>query len=209
VIRDPESAEPVSAFITVHERPFHLFVVGRTLEYFAHLHPGPAGPGAFEVAHDLPPGEYMLIADFLPREGSAQTLQRAIATPGYRGPLVPAPVELPEESPERTIDGVRVRLDTARLAAGKYAELTVIVTDASTGEPLRDLEPYLGAAAHMLIVSADLTQAIHGHPEAQAPGPSVRFAPLLPVGGSYKLWVQFQRKGRVVTVPFHIRVAGG
>ena len=30
-VRDPESGEPVTSFIDVHERPFHLFILGRDL----------------------------------------------------------------------------------------------------------------------------------------------------------------------------------
>jgi len=45
--------------------------------------------------------------------------------------------------------------------------------------------------------------AIHGHPEGQASsGPDMVFRLVLPSPGVYKLWLQFQRKGRVVTVPF-------
>ena len=57
----------------------------RRLEYFRHLHPELVRDGGFEVKHDLPPGEYVLIADFLPIGRRAQMLQRAVVTPGYRG----------------------------------------------------------------------------------------------------------------------------
>jgi hypothetical protein len=60
----------------------------------------------------------------------------------------------------------------------------------------------------MLIVNADLTEADHAHPEeATASGPSVSFQPMMPAAGPYKIWVQFQRKGRVITVPFVVQVA--
>jgi hypothetical protein len=39
VVRDPRWRKPVRDFALVHERVFHLFVVGRDLEYFAHVHP--------------------------------------------------------------------------------------------------------------------------------------------------------------------------
>jgi hypothetical protein len=70
-------------------------------------------------------GEFVLIADFLPQSGRAQMLQRAIVTPGYRGSLFPATPDLtPDSTAEKTIDGVRVKLDLVGLKAGKEAVLT-------------------------------------------------------------------------------------
>jgi hypothetical protein len=58
----------------------------------------------------------------------------------------------------------------------------------------------------MLMVAADLTEAIHGHPEDRGPQSTVTFEPLIPAAGTYKLWVQFQRQGQVLTAPFVIQV---
>ena len=101
-----------------------------------------------------------------------------------------------------------MRLDATGLKAGREALLRFTLADAATGTAISDLEPFLGAAGHMLIVSADLTDANHAHPEEQAArGPSVSFQPRMPAAGLYKLWVQFQRKGQVITVPFVVSVA--
>jgi hypothetical protein len=203
VIRDPESGQPVPSFAIVHDRPFHLFIVDRSLEHFDHVHPEPAGEGTFELKEPIPPGEYMLIADFLPHGGTSQTVQRAIVTPGHDGPLLPPAPRLAESPRERVVEGIRFVLDAADVRARRPATLRVTMTDAKTGAPLTDLEPYLGAPAHLLIVNADLTDAVHGHPlETDTRGPTVTFEPLMPVEGMYKLWVQVQRQGRVVTVPF-------
>ena len=208
-VRDPATGKPVPAFAAVHERLLHLFIIDRALDYFAHVHPAPAGDGVFDLRYRLPPGEYVLIADFLPQGGTSQMLQHAIVTPGYRGPLFPPAADLKPEIPaEKTVDGLRVRLDATGLRAGKEAVLRFTLTDAVNGVPVTDLEPFLGAPGHMLIVNADLTEANHAHPEERAtPGPSMSFQPLMPAAGPYKLWVQFQRKGRVITVPFVVAVA--
>jgi hypothetical protein len=209
-LRDPESGRPVSAFATIHERLLHVFIIDRRLEYFQHVHPEPAGDGVFELKQDVPPGEYVLIADFLPQGGRAQMLQRAIVTPGYRGALFPpTPHLVPDPSTEKADGGVRVRLDASGLKAGKEAGLRFTLTDMATGAPVSDLEPFLGAAGHMLIVNADLTEANHVHPEEPATrGPSMTFQPLMPASGLYKLWLQFQRHGLVVTIPFVVSVQG-
>jgi hypothetical protein len=208
--RDPENGRPVPAFTTIHERLLHLFIIDRSLEYFRHVHPEPAGRGVFELKQDVPPGEYVLIADFLPQGGRAQMLQRAIVTPGYRGSIFPAaPPLVADDAVEKREGSVRVRLEASALKAGKAAVLRFTLTDAGTGAPISDLEPFLGAPGHMLIVSADLTSADHVHPEEPAAhGPTITFQPLMPAAGPYKLWLQFQRGGVVATIAFVVSVPG-
>lgn len=206
-VTDPDGAR-VTSFATVHEREFHLFIISRSLEYFEHVHPEPAvEQGRFDLQHELPPGEYMLFADFLPYGGTTQMLQRAIVTPGYAGRLFPEPPRLTAGPAEAVLDGVRVRLAEADLAAGKSGCLQFELADAVSNAPITDLEPFLGAPAHLLIVKPDLTGAIHAHPEEKATaGPTVSFDPLMPAPGPYKLWVQFQRKGKVSTMSFVVSV---
>ena len=203
-LREPDTDRRVTSLATIHERLLHLFVVDRSLQFFRHVHPNLMGDGTFDLREPIPPGEYVVIADFLPQGGVSQMVQRAIVTPGYRGPLFPAPPDLAREiASERTTDGVRVRLDASNLKAGREAVLRFTLSDAATGTPITDLQPLLGAPGHMLIVNADLTEADHVHPEEPiARGPSITFQPLLPAGGFYKLWLQFQRNGVVTTVPF-------
>jgi hypothetical protein len=209
-LRDPESGRPVPAFATIHERLLHLFIIDRRLEYFQHVHPTPAGPGRFELRQAVPPGAYVILADFLPQGGRAQMLQRAIVTPGYAGPVFAPPQDLSSErATGKTDAGVRVQLDTGAVKAGKEALFRFTLTDEATGAPVTDLEPFLGAPGHMLIVNADLTEADHVHPDdTSARGPSITFQPLLPAAGFYKLWLQFQRQGIVSTIPFVVSAEG-
>lgn len=210
-VADPEG-KPVTEFVTVHERPFHLFVISRDLEYFAHVHPEQVErTGArFVLRRDrlprMPPGAYMAIADVLPYGGTMQMLHRAFVTPGHTGPVFAAPPRLVAGPAEAVVDGIRIRIE-ADLAARKESTVRFTLADAATDAPIVDLDPLLGAPAHLLVVSPDLTGSIHAHPEeAATAGPSVTFEPLVPSPGFYKLWVQFQRKGKVVTAPFVVSV---
>jgi hypothetical protein len=207
-VRDPQDGAVVTNFLNVHERPFHLFIVSRDLSTFVHAHPEQRDRGVFVLDQVLAPGEYMLIADFLPAGGTPQVIHRAIVTPGYAGPLFSDPPKLAVTPAEQTVDGLRVTLESGTVTALRRASLRFHVSDAATGAEVRDLEPYLGASGHLLIVNGNLTVALHGHPAGtQTDGPEILFDPLLPKPGPYKLWLQFQRKGRVVTVPFVIEVA--
>ena len=207
-VRDPQDGAVVTNFLKVHERPFHLFIVSRDLSTFVHAHPEQRDGGVFVLDQVLTPGEYMLIADFLPVGGTPQVIHRAIVTPGYAGPLFNDPPKLAVTPEAQTIDGLRVRLEPGNVTALRRASLRFHVSDAATGAEVRDLEPYLGASGHLLLVNGNLTVALHGHPAGtQTAGPEILFDPVLPKAGPYKLWLQFQRKGRVVTVPFVIEVA--
>jgi len=204
-VRHPASRVTVRKFAIVHERPMHLFVVGNGLEFFVHEHPVQHADGVFMIDLTLPkPGPYMAIAEFQPEDGTAQMFQQVFTTGGAFD-VGKAP---PAEGSSKSVDGLRVSLDTSQLKIGSTSPLGVQVADAATGGEVTDLEPYLGARAHMLIVSSDLTEAIHGHPEDDG-RQALTFTPIVPRAGDYKLWIQVQRRGTVITVPFWIRVGPG
>jgi hypothetical protein len=199
----PATRLVVRKFAVVHERPLHLFLVGDGLEYFAHEHPVLQRDGVFMLDVRLPkPGPYMAIAEFLPEGGTPQTFQQAFTT---GEPFSRAAAPAVDGGP-KVVDGMRVSLDASKAAAGGTNALAFRVEDAASGAAVTDLQPYLGASAHLLVVPVDLTEAIHGHPTEDGPGPALSFAPLLPRPGRYKIWLQVQRNGTVSTVPFVIDI---
>jgi hypothetical protein len=202
-VQDPRRHTPARRFTLVHERLMHLFLVGDGLAYFAHEHPVQQPDGVFMIDVALPkPGPYMAIAEFLPEGGAPQTFQQMFTTgEAFTTPAAPAVDVAP-----KVVDGVRVTIDASQVKAGDTRPLAVRIEDAATGAGVTDLQPYLGAAAHLLMVPVDLTEAIHGHPDEQFRDPGVTFTPLVPRAGRYKAWVQFQRGGKVSTAAFVIDV---
>jgi hypothetical protein len=172
--------------------------VGDGLSYFAHEHPVQQPDGVFMIDLALPrAGPYMAIAEFLPEGGTAQTFQQAFTTGAAFDRAGPPAIQ----TGPQTADGLRVRMDASKLRSGAVSTLSFHVEDAASGAEVTDLEPYLGASAHLLIVAADLTEAIHGHPEDER-RPTLTFAPIVPTPGRYKLWLQVQRRGRVSSFAF-------
>jgi Cu+-exporting ATPase len=118
------------------------------------------------------------------------------------------------------VDGVRVDLTGDAHAAGP-SDLHFAFTDASTGRPIDDLQPYLAAAGHVVIMRADAGTFTHEHaetrdeqgrPEFAVPGSS--FGPDLAVHtdldgpGLYRIWGQFRlADGGLITVPFTVDAA--
>jgi hypothetical protein len=208
-VRDPRTHAKVRRFEPVHERVFHLFIISQDLGYFAHVHPALHRDGSLDVDVELPePGVYQLIADFLPSGGSPQLVQKSIVTAGYTGPLV-APPQLAPDTADQIVSGTRVKLTMPEPIARREQLVTFDVQDAATGADITDLEPYLGAVGHLLLVSDDLAIAMHSHPVAEISarsGPTVVFQMLFPRAGNYRMWVQFQRRGEVLTAPFTVPV---
>lgn len=215
---EPLTGAPVTAFEIVHDKPFHLFVVSRTLEHFFHVHPDPQPDGSLLVELTLPePGAYRLFADFLPVRGTPQLVSRLLVTADYRGPLEAATARLALDGiTTREAAGTVVQFEPrpARPVAGREATLRFHLRDHRSGTEVTDLDPYLGAWGHTLVLSEDTFEYIHAHPVEYLPenpagvrgGPNLTFKALFPRPGRYRLWIQFNRRGTVATVPFTFEV---
>jgi hypothetical protein len=223
VISHPETGAPVRDYVVNHEKLFHLFIVSRDMTEYQHIHPQLESDGSFVVETVFPQaGLYKLHADFFPAGGTIQILHRELSTAGYRASKVPSPALLtPDTTLVKTVDGMKISLElggTSIPVAGALVPLKYRLTDERTGELVRDLEPYLGAWGHTLILNADQSEYLHSHPTEMLPGnadpaslrggPEVEFQTMFPVAGHYRIWTQFQRAGRVTTVFFTIKVAG-
>jgi hypothetical protein len=202
----------------VHDRLFHLFVVSRDLKEFAHIHPERLGDGSFVIEHTLPrAGHYMLFCDFMPVGGGPQFVAAPLVTAGFDGDIASAAPNLKEdESFVKTVDGVKLELlaERRKLIAGEESDMLFRFEDAATGQPLRDLQRYLGAFGHAMMLSEDMQDYVHAHPEemlegtsiTSGGGPDLTFHALFPKPGHYRIWLQFQRNEKVSTVPITVRV---
>lgn len=197
------SGNAVNDFEVNHEKLLHLIVVDHDLSFFAHLHPEFRGDGTFAVDAAFPSGgEYKVFADFVPAGGAAMTLSEWMKVEGAEG--AHAEIE-PDAALTKEIDGKSIELALSGTKANEETELTFTIRDAATGADIEDLEPYLGAVGHVVILSADAEQYLHVHPlDETSTGPKARFAATFPAPGLYKIWGQFQHQGEVFTVPFTI-----
>ena len=218
VIANPRTRVPVKQFALMHEKLFHLFVVSQDLAEFQHIHPELQADGSFTIETVLPrEGVYKIYADFYPVEGNPQVLQRSLVTAGYHGDLFSSTARIiPSTTLTKSVDGtnVELKLEPGYLIAGKPVTLKYHLVDANTGEPVKNLRPYLGAWGHTLILSEDQTDYVHSHPSEMVPettaaqvkgGPDITFEALLPRPGNYRVWTQFQRGDTLSTVSFDVR----
>ena len=193
----------VTQYDVEHEEDLHLIAVRRDFSGFQHVHPEMAEDGTWTTDLDLTAGQWRLFADFKATGADALTLGNDLAVPGSYRPTEPPSTD----SLTSTVDGYTVTLD-GDLAAGEEAELTLTVT--RDGEPVTDLEPYLGAYGHLVALRAGDLAYLHVHPEGAPedgitePGPDVVFFAEVPSTDRYHLYLDFKHEGVVRTAAFNV-----
>lgn len=182
-IVDAQTGAPVADFDRVHEKLMHLLLISSDLSWFNHLHPEYKGEGVFTISAVLPKaGSYKLYADYTPKGKTQEVAQYELATDG----ATPAPsttqlvtdtvgeggwmlrptASAPEGEPDKqgnTRYTVALMPMPMKLVSGKDMMLHFQVRDAA-GKPVDDLQPYLGAMGHLVVLSGDTKTFLHAHP---------------------------------------------
>jgi hypothetical protein len=178
-----------TAYEATHDKDLHLILVRRDMTGYQHLHPVLSDDGTWSVPVDLEPGQWRLFADFTPVGGPAMVLGADLAVDGEYSAQ-----PLPEPRTTAEVDGYEVHLDGA-LLPGRASELTLTVT--KDGVPVTDLEPYLGAAGHLVALRGGDLAYLHVHP-----GDGLEFGAEVPSTGTYHLFLDFRHDGAVRTAEF-------
>jgi hypothetical protein len=195
----------IKEFAVVHEQKVHLIIVRDGLDTFAHLHPNIDADGTMTTTYDFPTGgTYLLFADHQPAGGSQSTAQAQVKVTGE---TPPAPALTPNVPGKVVADGLQAEVTIT--GGGKAGETMISFALADdAGQPVSDLQPYMGAMGHLVVISSDGTQYVHAHPAEShsATKNVVKFMAHIPTPGLYKGWGQFRRTGEVRVVPFELKV---
>ena len=226
-------------FVLDHGHPMHLFVLSPALDRLWHLHPQQVATGQFQhTLPAMPAGQYELFADLVHATGVSETVTARLDTQAIRGaPLSGDDSAWVEDKIRRSAedsDGAKaddtkivwVR-DNTPLVTKKLTLFTFRVNDGG-GEPVKDLELYMGMPGHAVFVKRDRSVFAHVHPSGSASMATVNFAnqrasedhsahaaaPLsavsfpygFPEPGDYRIFVQVKRAGRVITGAFDANV---
>lgn len=214
-IKNPKG-ETVESLQIVHEKPLHLLIVSEDLAEFYHEHPTQQSDKTFKVSFTFKNGgKYKLYADFTPKDDK-QVVQNFDVT--VSGKMRDKAELKADEKFEKTVDDLFVTMKPSEnLLAGKTLTLDFNVLDAKTKKPVTDLQNYLGELAHFVVISQDLKEFVHAHPMSSESGHShsekkseatVSAHLTFPKAGLYKVFAQFQRGGKVITVPFILNIQG-
>ena len=218
-LTDGGTGRPVDDLVVHHNALVHLVVVGPGGQ-FAHLHPVRVAPGRFRVwFRPSSGGEHRVYAE-LERQGAGTgpggvQLAGTVVTAAGPASAEPAPTGLGDH----VADGMTARIEASSLVAGEPSLLTAEFTE--DGRPVRDLQPWLGMAGHLITTGPDGTVGhVHAMPAGQTAGPSagapdetvatggprVAFVYTFATSGRHRLWFQVERDYRLVTVPVEIDV---
>lgn len=203
----------------------HLIIVRDDLAYIIHEHP-PAGPdGRLRQTVAFPaPGPYKVLVDLYPNLPGGQPNFQLSQTVNVVGSYRPRP--LPAFKPNQLVDGYHVYMQGhTSLHAIQAQFINVEVTDPHGHKP--SFTPWFGALAHAIFFHQDSLDYFHTHicaadapncgalpgvassrvsGTSSAPG-KLTIGVLLPESGIWRLFLQMKLGGRVVTVPYTLRVA--
>ncbi len=181
----------VDDFDVAHERRMHVIAARRDLTGYRHVHPRRTRDGGWVVDVEFAEsGPHRVFADFV-SGGVAQTLAADVEVAGrYTARPLPAPATSADAG-----DGYTV----AVAAEGSERSFTV----ERDGEPVDDIEPYLGARGHLVALRAGDLAFQHVHPKDRATaGREIRFDVALPGARAHRLFLQFKHDGEVHTAAF-------
>lgn len=201
--------QPVADFDLSHEKELHLIVVGTDGSGFRHVHPERDADDQWSIPWQWQEaGSYRVYAEFVPAAtGEVTTLSTVVQVKGEdSASTLSEPVSTSET------DGYEVSID-GDLSAGDASAMTITIT--RDGEPVTELEPYLGAYGHLVALREGDLAYLHVHPRGEKPepgqtsGPRVAFDVTAPTPGRYLLYLDFQTGGQVHTAEFVLDADAG
>ena len=178
------AGSPVVDFTEAHGALGHLLVVRRDLQGFQHLHPDIGPDGVWTATFDAPldAGAWRAVLETEPTDGSLLVLGVDLLVDGDASL---APVPPPADAV--TVDGLSVTRQGLQF----------------TATPADTLQPWYGQSAHLVAFREGDLAYTHLHPANDVAG-DYRFSGSLPGPGTYRLFLQFQNDGQLVTAPFTV-----
>ena len=189
-----KSGVPVTKFEVNHEKIFHLIVVDEQLNQYYHLHPKNLGGGKFQIEKHLNDGSYKAFIDIKPKN------LKYVIKPVQFNIGKPVSVHNPSLSPDtkqtKEVEGKTVTLEMSSQMAHKMITLDFKLDTSN-------LEPYLGAMGHVVILDDQATHYLHVHPKEN--GKPI-FVTEFEKPGIYKIWAEFKQDGVVRAFPFVVKI---
>jgi hypothetical protein len=199
----------------------HVIIVRRDLSMIIHRHPPIGADGRVDESVTFPePGPYRVLVDVYPKLSGVLRNFQLFANVDVSGAYRPQPT--PPFRPTVVVDGYRFQMHaTPHLRAIEAASLPVTVRDPS-GRPAT-FTPWYGALGHAIFFRTGTLDYFHTHicgPNTPAcagfgapiighsstPG-KLLVGILLPVSGTWRLFLQCKVGGHVLTAPFTLKVA--
>ncbi len=188
---------------------YHMVVVSNDLRFFDLVEASYKNSQNIEVKPKFPaPGDYTVFSDYDPNGEKEQVSVEKVSIPGK----VPFPTELESYSKTKTFSDTKIDLNLSQpnIKAGKKVTLKFDLKQASNNKPIQDLKPYLGQKANLVVIKSSSSLAESDYIDTEtikkSPNNQVHFTTQFPEPGTYKLWLQFNRNGKIKTADFWVTV---
>ena len=207
-LKDRQTGKPItpSDLAEVHTKKIHLLVTDSSLRDYKHIHPEPT---------DVP-GKYSF--SFTPSTSNSYSVWADVTTSNRQNHKLKMPLPAAvnrnikpaiKSTEHAEAGGLSIEWkNTAPLKNGTGSIVEVTVKDAQ-GRPVNDLEPVMGAYAHLVGFSADGNSMIHAHPLGKEPasstekgGPQLKFHLTPDFDGKAQFHLQLKRGGKDIYAPF-------
>lgn len=193
-----------------HTKKLHLLIVDPSLTDYHHIHPI-AGKNAGEYVFDFTPkknASYRVWADVIPvATGKQEYVVADMGTAAKEKAAVSKATVMTSTAEGYTFT---LALDGEPKAGAAVMGNITVTKD---GKPFTQLEPVMGAFAHVVGFTEDYNSVLHIHPMGKEPtsdtergGPKLEFHIEPEKAGFVKLFAQVQIGGKDVFVPFGITV---
>lgn len=209
-IVDSKTGKVQTSFDEAHTKYFHLLIASKDLNWFIHEHPVMAKDGTWSVPITFPAGtDYWLYGDVAPTGKGSRVLISSVKVAGKK-PTWDMTLKPARQAVDGGLKGVLSTLEPIEI--GRKATIQVKLFDTKNGSPAGDTVKWLGAAGHMMIFHKDGKTVVHSHPAEDAENEAlvkqgiVRFTGRFPKPGIYKIYAQFDWRGKVRTLPFAVEV---
>lgn len=185
------------------ERRLHLLLIRDDFREFYHLHPQETD-GLWSVDADFPEsGIYYAYVDIAPVEGPRVILRSTLAVGEDPEPREARPE--PDPALAAFINPFRAEVDIDTLEAGRELPMSISVT--KDGLPFSDIQTYLGAYAHVVVLNHEnLSAFVHAHPGAPPDEGKINMSVRFPYEGRYTMFVQVNLAGGLYTFPITLDV---
>jgi len=189
-----------------HDKKVHLMMADESLSWFQHIHPKEQADGSYTVEASFPRGgKYFLFTDFKAQGTASAVDKKELIVNGSSG-------NAQAGSTTKLVsvtDGYTLTLKNGNdLKTNRSQSLEISVEKDGRKLVESDIEPYLGATAHIAMIGKEDKDFLHIHPVSGKLVPIYAEAHI-EKPGIYRIWVEFQTNGKVHTADFTVNVTEG
>ena len=213
-----ESGKPVNFSISItdngknvplevqHDMKMHLLVVNEELTWFDHIHPEEQTDSTYNVSETFPfAGKYLMFTDFKAVGLSGTVDKQEIEVKGTPGNQV---AKLDSKYVSK-VDGYTVSLLNGEdFKTNRPQDLKFAIEKKGKKFQVADMQDYLGATAHIVMISQIDKDFLHIHPMSDKQYP-IYAQTNIQKPGVYRMWVQFKIDGKLQTADFTVDVSEG